>query len=74
MSENEDQMKPIWYFVGLILLVIGLIVLSAGIYYLFVPEHHHVELPGLHINIWWGIVLLISGVIFLYTNRKRIGS
>ena len=72
MSENENTMKPIWFFVGLILMVMGVIVLAAGIYYLFVPDYHKIELPGLHINIWWGIILIISGVVLTYLNRKPI--
>ncbi len=72
MTENENQMKPIWYFVGLILLIVGFIVLAAGIYYLFVPDHHPIELTGLHINIWWGIILMIGGSVMAYANRKSI--
>ncbi len=71
MEEKEEQMKPIWYFVGLILLIIGLIVLVAGIYYLFVPAHHTVELSGLHIDIWWGMVLIIGGGVLIYFNNKN---
>ncbi len=67
---NENQMKPIWYFVGWILLIIGFIVLTAGIYFLFVPEHHHVELPNLHINIWWGILLTFCGGLLILLNKK----
>ena len=72
MKDSENQMKPIWYFVGLILLIVGFIVLSAGIYYLFVPDHHRIELSDLHINIWWGIILMIGGGIMTYANRKPI--
>ena len=33
----EPQMKPIWYFVGLILLVMGTLILLSGIYHLISP-------------------------------------
>ncbi len=72
MSDKENEMKPIWYFVGLILLIVGFIVLSAGVYYLFVPDHHPIELPGLHLSIWWGIILMIGGSVMIYANRKPV--
>lgn len=72
MEKNLDQMKPIWYFVGVILLLIGSVVLIAGIYYLFVPSHHHIELEGLHIDLWWGSVLIITGAVMIFLNRKPV--
>jgi len=70
MPEELNKMKPIWFYVGWIILIIGAIVLTAGIYYLFVPMHHHIELPGLHINIWWGLILMLGGVLLIFVNRK----
>ncbi len=70
MSEDVLQMKPIWYFVGLILIIIGVIVLLAGLYYLFEPINFHIELSGLHTSIWWGVVLIIGGCLLSFLNRK----
>lgn len=70
MNDETMQMKPIWYFVGWVLIIIGLLVLSAGIYHLFVPIKYHIELHGLHISIWWGTVLILGGVVLSFFNRK----
>lgn len=64
-------MKPIWYFVGMLLTAIGVIVFCAGIYYYFVPPDHQTVLGETHPNLWWGAVILISGVLFLLTNKNK---
>jgi hypothetical protein len=70
MSDEISEMKPIWYYVGVILVIIGILVLMAGIYYLFVPIPNKIELSNLHINIWWSLVLIISGCVMVYKNKK----
>lgn len=65
-------MKPIWYFVGLILAVIGAIVLGAGITIWFRPPANPTVLAELHPNLWWGAILLVSGLIFVWANRKKV--
>ena len=63
-------MKPIWYFVGLILSVIGLIILLTGIYLLVSPSQSKPVLGELHPDIWWGAIMLIVGVFFILRNRN----
>lgn len=63
-------MKPIWYFVGLILSVIGLIILLTGIYMLISPAQSKSVLGELHPDIWWGAIMVIVGVIFILRNRN----
>ncbi len=64
-------MKPIWYFVGLLLTIMGTIILVAGFYTLFNPPPQEKVLGSLHPDLWWGAVMIISGVIFLLANRKK---
>ena len=64
-------MKPIWYFVGLLLLIMGTIVLAAGLYTLVYPPPEHKVLEQLHPDLWWGAVMMLSGVVFLLLNRKK---
>jgi hypothetical protein len=65
-------MKPIWYFVGLILLAVGAIVLLSGIYLLVNPPEIKTVLYDTHPNLWWGIIMLIFGAIMYVKNRKKI--
>ena len=63
-------MKPIWYFVGLILSSMGLVLFINGIYYLLNPGSDHTVLKDLHPDIWWGALMIIVGLIYIIKNRK----
>lgn len=65
-------MKPIWYFVGLILLAVGAIILLSGIYLVINPPEIKTVLYDTHPNIWWGIIMLIFGAILYVKNRNKI--
>lgn len=59
----------IWFFVGVSLLVNGVLVLQAGLRELFRPPAQPVVLFQLHANIWWGAVLAIVGLIYCLRFR-----
>jgi hypothetical protein len=63
-------MKPIWYFVGLILLTMGLVLVAAGLISLASPPEAKPVLYELHPNIWWGAVMMVIGTIYILKNRK----
>jgi hypothetical protein len=58
---SEQGMKPIWYFVGLIVIVIGSLVFCSGIYLFLNPPAVKTVLAELHPNLWWGGVMIIFG-------------
>jgi hypothetical protein len=58
---SDDREISIWFFIGISLLVNGLLILSAGVWELSHPPDHEVVLSNLHANIWWGAVLFIAG-------------
>ncbi len=67
---NElKKMKPIWYFVGLVLLSMGAVVLLTGIYRLASGATHTTVLARLHPDVWWGAVMVAAGAIFFFRNR-----
>jgi FtsH-binding integral membrane protein len=70
MSEIVKKMKPIWYFVGLALLVMGVVILATGVYDLV----NHIEskkvLARLHPAVWWGAIMTVFGLVFVLANRK----
>lgn len=65
-------MKPIWYFVGLILLTMGGIIFLSGIYLLIDPPAVKTVLSETHPNIWWGAVMILFGLLLYLKNRKVI--
>jgi hypothetical protein len=54
----------IWFFIGLSLLVNGILIAGAGIWEIFRPPVDPVVLFQLHASIWWGILLLLFGLRF----------
>ncbi|HOY99732.1 MAG TPA: hypothetical protein PLL55_10075 [Candidatus Aminicenantes bacterium] len=68
------KMISIWFFIGLLLTVYGVLILGAGIYDLIVPGRHNVVLRELHAGVWWGALLIVIGVVYLVFFRpKRTG-
>jgi len=63
MSEKH-HIIPVWFFVGILLLVYGALILATGIYEVANPPENRVVLYDLHANLWWGAVLLILGGLF----------
>lgn len=64
-------MKPIWYFVGLILGLMGLIILAAGISDVVSGKVPTTVLGETHPNLWWGAVMIAAGVIFIVKNKDK---
>ena len=65
----EAGMLDIWFFVGLNLFTYGLVIGIAGIFYAFDPPA--VVLTELNPSLWWGVILAVSGALFLVTSWKR---
>ncbi len=70
MEKEPKKMKPIWYFVGWMLLVIGGIIMLTGIYYFISPAKTQTVLYELHPNIWWGGIMVLVGLLFFLVSRK----
>ena len=70
-------MKPggsisIWFFIGISLLVNGLLILASGIYELIHPPAAPVVLFHLHASIWWGGLLTAIGAFYcVYYSPSR---
>jgi hypothetical protein len=60
---------PIWFFIGLMLAVYGLLVLSYGLYELATGNLANVQLANLHTPVWWGAILLLLGTVYLIKFR-----
>ena len=72
---NEGKLS-IWFFIGSLLTIYGVVILGISIYNLFYPSaNSHVVLSYLHAGIWWGILLLIIGLSYvLYFRPGRVKS
>ena len=62
----------IWFFVGVSLLVNGVLILGAGLWEFIHPPANPVVLFQYHANVWWGAVLLMLGIFYsLRFSPKR---
>ena len=63
----------IWFFVGISLLVNGLLITGAGLYDFVSPPAQPVVLYQLHAGVWWGAILAVIGgwyCLHFRPNRK----
>lgn len=65
MSDRAQRIS-IWFFIGILLLVYGILICGTGIYELFVPPEHPVVMAQLRPAIWWGGLLLLLGAFYCY--------
>lgn len=61
----------IWFFIGALLLVYGVLILGSGIYEWVNPSGQKVVLANLHAAVWWGALLIALGAF--YTLKFRPG-
>jgi hypothetical protein len=73
MSDKPQQIS-IWFFIGVLMAIYGVIIFGAGVEQWMNPGEHTVVLAELHVGVWWGAVLVIIGGIYSYVfapNRTQ---
>jgi hypothetical protein len=66
---DHKHFISIWLFVGVLLLIYGVLIFGSGIYDLYYPPEQQTVLAGLHAQIWWGALLLILGAVYTVAFR-----
>jgi hypothetical protein len=59
----------IWFFIGVLLLIYGVIITALGVYGLFHPPDREIVLGHLHSGIWWGALLTVLGAVYSWHFR-----
>ncbi len=63
----------IWFFIGISLLVNGILIFGSGIYEYVNPPANKVVLFNLHASIWWGALLAAIGAFYCWKfSPKRM--
>jgi hypothetical protein len=63
---QRSGMISIWFFIGVLLLVYGILILASGLWELSSPPEHPVVLANLHVGIWWGALMIILGGFYTF--------
>ncbi len=66
MSEHKKPVA-IWFFIGVLLAVYGVLILGSGLYDLVAGVRRDTVLANLHIGVWWGALLIAVGLIYVYS-------
>jgi FtsH-binding integral membrane protein len=66
---DEHRIIPVWFFVGVILLIYGVLILVTGIAEFRSPPP--TVLAELHAPIWWGAILTLIGGLYVYLFRPK---
>jgi hypothetical protein len=61
----------IWFFIGLSMLVNGILITGAGVWELASHAHNPVLALNHHASIWWGALLLVFGAVYTYHFSPR---
>ena len=61
---HRRGLVSIWFFVGVLLVIYGLLILGAGVYQHINPPAQPLVLAEYHAGIWWGILLLVLGAFY----------
>jgi hypothetical protein len=63
---DKQHFISIWFFIGTLLFIYGLLILGSDLYQLFNPPAHPVVLNRLHAGTWWGGLLIVLGAVYCY--------
>jgi FtsH-binding integral membrane protein len=63
---EEHHMIPVWFFVGVLLLIYGILIFIQGISEWSNPPN--TVLSSLHPTFWWGILLIVLGSLFSWAH------
>ena len=69
---HREGMVSIWFFIGMLLSVYGVLILGAGSYEWNSPPP--VVRADLHAAVWWGMLLIALGAIYVYRFAPRKGN
>ena len=70
---HEEHQVPIWFFIGGLLTIYGVLICGVGVYHFIVPPpiDARVTLYELHADVWWGALMIAAGLFYLIRFHPR---
>ena len=66
---EKHHIIPVWFFVGCLLLIYGVLILISGLVEWSSPTE--TVLANLHAPVWWGGLLVVLGGLYCVLFRPR---
>jgi H+/Cl- antiporter ClcA len=73
MHSGEAGEISIWFFIGVLLIIYGLLIFAYGIWEFVSGTTANVVLSNLHAPVWWGAVMLALGLFYAVRFRPSRG-
>lgn len=67
----QKKMISIWFFIGCLLASYGALILAAGLWDVSQSAGPSIAMQNLHLQVWWGIGLLLIGFFYAVRFRPR---
>ena len=71
MPMEKHQIIPVWFFVGVLLLVYGVLIFISGL--IEWPHPPDTVLANLHAPVWWGALMMVLGGGYCLFFRPKKG-
>ena len=71
MPMEKHQIIPVWFFVGVLLLVYGVMIFISGL--VEWPHPPDTVLSQLHAPVWWGALMIVLGGGYCLFFRPKKG-
>jgi len=65
----QSREISIWFFIGVLLTIYGVMILGYGIWELVTGTTANVVLANLHAPVWWGALMLALGLVYALKFR-----
>ena len=65
----QSREISIWFFIGVLLTIYGVMILGYGIWELVTGTTANVVLANLHAPVWWGALMLVLGLLYALKFR-----
>ena len=66
---SKPQIIPVWFFVGLLLSIYGVLILASGLAEWSAPSK--TVLGEYHAPVWWGALMTVVGALYVAAYRPR---
>lgn len=70
MEHDPHAMIPIWFIIGINILVIGAIIFVTGLFRWNAPPNG-IQMSELHPDVWWGALMTAVGLFYTIKFRPK---